>query len=99
MTPPSETWSIKIESFTHEVAGVSKTLLRPMAGQRFPASMQVEGNKSLVKDYPVGSRFKVMVSPMKRPGGAYLFTSWQWDVVLLLEDGSVPPPDRASLVR
>src|ERR1700753_565900 len=72
MTPPSETTSLKIESFTHAAAGGSKTLLRPMAGQRFPTNMLVEGNKSLIKDYPVGSRFKVMVSPMKRAGGGHV---------------------------
>ena len=49
--------------------------------------MLVEGNKSLVTDYPVGSRFKVQVALTDRPGGGqYLFSSWQWDVVVRAPD-------------
>ena len=61
--------------------------LRPAPGQKFPPSLFVEGNKSLVRDYPVGTRFKIQVKLMKRPSGAeYLFSSWQWDAPLLAAD-------------
>lgn len=58
--------------------------LRPVSGQRFPASLLIEGNKSLAEDYPVGTRFKIQAALMKRPSGAeYLFSSWQWDVKII----------------
>ena len=91
MTPPENHQQVEIESF--EIPGATgaagtgshgKVGLRPVRGQKFPASLLLEGNKSLVQDYPVGTRFKVQAALMNRPNGAqYLFTSWQWDVKIL----------------
>ena len=89
MIPPKMSQTIDIESFEGKrVQGAAApVLLRPVAGQAFPPTMLVEGNKSLVTDYPVGSRFKVQVAPADRPGGGqYLFSSWQWDVVVRAPD-------------
>jgi hypothetical protein len=42
----------------------------------------------LLKDYPVGTRFKVQVSLAKRASGEdYLFSSWQWDARVLSPPG------------
>jgi hypothetical protein len=81
MALPDDHEAIEVESY--QKAG--KVQVRPVAGQKFPASLQVEGNKSLVEDYAVGTRFKVQVSKMARPtgGGEFLFSSWQWDVKVL----------------
>ena len=80
MIPPVDHQSIEIESFSADGA----VLLRPVADQKFPTRLRVEGNKSLVTDYPVGTRFKAQVSLMRRdPGGQYLHSSWQWDVKVL----------------
>ena len=85
MKLPTDHQTVEVESFentTPERGG--KVLLRPIKGQKFPVSMLLEGNKSLVQDYPVGTRFRVQVSPMARPGGKpYLFSSWQWDAQVL----------------
>jgi hypothetical protein len=86
MTPPDDHQSVEIESF--ELPGGTRpggrVGLRPVSGQKFPDSLLLEGNKSLVEDYPVGTRFKVQASLMKRPNGAeYLFSSWQWDVKII----------------
>jgi hypothetical protein len=83
MTPPNDHQAVEIESF--EIPGTLKRIgLRPVSGQKFPDSLLIEGNKSLAEDYPVGTRFKVQATLMKRASGAeYLFSSWQWDVKIL----------------
>jgi hypothetical protein len=83
MVLPDDHEAIEVESF--QKAG--KIAVRPVAGQKFPVSLLVEGNKSLVADYAVGTRFKVQVSQQDREGGAgqFLFSSWQWDVKVLTE--------------
>jgi hypothetical protein len=86
MIPPLNRTPVKIESF--EIRGAAgeraKVSLRPLRGQKFAASLIVEGNKSLIEDYPIGTRFRVQAALMRRPSGAqYLFTSWQWDVQTL----------------
>ena len=86
MTPPVDHEPVEIESFE-----ISSTLspgqrigLRPVSGQKFPASLLIEGNKSLAEDYALGTRFKVQATLMKRENGTeYLFSSWQWDVKIL----------------
>jgi len=86
MTPPVDHQPVEIESF--EIPGTlspgKRIGLRPVSGQKFPDSLPIEGNKSLAEDYPVGTRFKVQATLMKRANGAeYLFSSWQWDVKIL----------------
>lgn len=78
-----QTYRVEIESFT--LPQGNAVGLRPTRGQRFPARLLVEGNKSLAKDYPVGTRFRVQAAPMKRPDGTeHLYSSWQWDVQIVL---------------
>jgi len=82
MVLPDDHQTVEVESFEGPARdGLrAKILVRPVKDQKFPSSLLLEGNKSLVEDYPVGTRFKVQVALMKRPSGAqYLFTSWQWD--------------------
>lgn len=82
MKLPDDHQSIEVESFADARRG--RVFLRPLKDQKFSTDLLLEGNRSLVEDYPVGTRFKVQVSLMKRPGGEeYLFTSWQWDAQVL----------------
>ena len=86
MVLPDDHQTVEVESFEGPVKDglQAKVHLRPVLGQKFPSSLLLEGNKSLVEDYPVGTRFKVQAALMKRPtGGQYLFTSWQWDTRVL----------------
>jgi hypothetical protein len=87
MTLPDSHELVEVESFQIPSAGPSgKVYLRPVRGQKFPASLLIEGNKSLAVDYPIGTRFKVQAALMDRAtGGKYLFSSWQWDVKVLTE--------------
>ena len=83
MLLPDTHQAIEVESF--QKAG--KIQIRPVPGQKFPVSLLVEGNRSLVADYAVGTRFKAQVALMDRTSGdgQYLFSSWQWDVKVLTE--------------
>jgi len=86
MRLPDDHQTIEVESFEDLEKPVhrGRVFLRPVNDQKFPTSLLLEGNRSLVQDYPVGTRFKVQASLMKRPGGEeYLFTSWQWDAQVL----------------
>lgn len=72
-----------IESFElPTIGGYDRGLgLRALRGQKFAPSLAIEGNKSLAKDYPAGTQFRIQAALLKRSSGQdYLFTSWQWDV-------------------
>ena len=93
MRLPDDHQTIEVESFEdlEKAARPGKVCLRPVEDQKFPTTLLLEGNRSLVQDYPVGTRFKVQASLMKRPSGEqYLFTSWQWDAQV------VSQPDPAT---
>jgi hypothetical protein len=86
MALPDTHESVEVESFRDvDKAGIEgKVQLRPVKGQKFPTTLLLEGNKSLIADYPVGTRFKVQVVLTQRPtGGQFLFSSWQWDTKVL----------------
>lgn len=89
MKLPNDHRIIEAESFVAEDGErKGQVVLRPVEGQRFPYSLLLEGNKALLKDYPVGTRFKVQVSLAKRASGEdYLFSSWQWDARVLSPPG------------
>lgn len=93
MALPKEYHSCDIESF--EVADTNgrhgKIHLRPLPGQRFEVDLFVEGGRSLVRDYPVGTQFRVNVTLTDRLGGGqFLYTSWRWREVVLWR------PDKAA---
>jgi hypothetical protein len=53
--------------------------VRPIDGQGYSTALQVECSRSLVRDYPVGTRFKLRVKLTDREGGGeYLYSSWRW---------------------
>jgi hypothetical protein len=87
MIPPKEYRSVEVESFEvkRRSGAANPVQLRPVAGQAFGTDLLVEGSKSLIQDYPVGTRFKVQATLTDRPngGGQFLYTSWQWDVQVL----------------
>jgi hypothetical protein len=83
-----QTYPVEIESF--RLPDGNAIGLRPASGQRFSSRMLVEGNKSLAKDYPVGTRFRVQAAPVKRlDGSEHLYSSWQWDVQVILRAQSL----------
>ena len=86
MLLPDDRQPVEVESFELPgAAGVrARIALRPVPGQKIPVNLLLEGNKSLAEDYPVGTRFKVQATLMRRANGVqYLFSSWQWDVKIV----------------
>jgi hypothetical protein len=58
--------------------------VRPVGGQGYSTGLQVECSRSLVRDYPVGTRFRLRVTLTDREGsGAYLYSSWRWQFEVL----------------
>lgn len=58
--------------------------IRPIAGQLFLPSLQVECAKELSENYPVGTRFKLKVKLTDRDGsGDYLYSYFNWPVEVL----------------
>jgi hypothetical protein len=58
--------------------------IRPVAGQGYSTNLQVECSKSLVRNYPVGTRFRLRVKLTDREGGGeYLYSSWRWSFEVL----------------
>ncbi len=84
MQPSVDHQSVEIESFQEPERSGGKILLRPLRDQKFSHALRLEGNKSLIADYPVGTRFRVQAALTSRPGGGdYLYTHWQWDMKVL----------------
>lgn len=50
--------------------------VRPVAGQGFPTDMHVSCSRSLKRDYPPGTRFRLLAKPSQREdGGEYLYAN------------------------
>ena len=53
--------------------------IRPVLGEVFSPTLQVECAKSLTENYPVGTRFKLKVKLTDREGGGeYLYSYFGW---------------------
>lgn len=61
-----------------------KVHVRPLPGQRFPPSLRVECSKKLSRDYPPGTRFRILAKLTDREGGGeFLYSSWRWEYEVL----------------
>lgn len=61
-----------------------KIHIRPVAGHKYPSTLQVECSKKLSKDYPVGTKFILTAKLTDREdGGEYLYSyfGWKYEVV------------------
>ena len=77
---------VLVESFIPQSASGKhgKVHVRPVAGYKYPATLQVECAKKLSEDYPVGTRFILTAKLTDREnGGEYLYSrfSWKYEVV------------------
>lgn len=60
--------------------------IRPRPGQGFPTTMHVECSKSLSRNYPVGTVFRIRAKITDREGSGdflYSYFGWKYDVVEL----------------
>lgn len=60
--------------------------IRPCPDQGFPTTMHVECSKSLSRNYPVGTIFRIKAKLTDREGSGdflYSYFGWKYDVVKL----------------
>lgn len=78
-------WVI-VESFvTNDPSGRRGAVhIRPVAPGKYPTHMYVECSKSLSRDYPVGTRFRLKAKLTDREGGTkylYSYHGWKAEVI------------------
>ena len=73
-------FSIVVESYRSSTAGPHGYLhVHPVKGERFPTTLRVECSKRLVKDYPIGTRFRIKAKFTDRLGeGEFLYSYYGW---------------------
>ena len=74
---------VLVESYApHSTAGLHGPIhIRPVAGQGLAVTLQVECAKSLSRDYPVGTKFRLRAKLTDREdGGEYLYSYHGWRV-------------------
>lgn len=60
--------------------------IRPVAGGKYSSRLQVECSKSLSRNYPVGTKFRLRVKLTDREGGGeYLYNYHGWPYVVVSE--------------
>jgi hypothetical protein len=58
--------------------------VRPVPGQIFPTHLFVEWSRELVRNYPVGTRFRIRAKLTDKEGGGeflYSYFGWPFDVL------------------
>lgn len=87
MAKPHEPYQMVIvESFLPaSTAGLHGAVhIRPVAGQGLPTDLHVECAKSLSKNFPPGTRFRLRAKLTDREdGGKYLYSYHGWSVEVL----------------
>jgi hypothetical protein len=86
---PSAPWSpyrqIIIETYHDRPRGDRGTVrARPIKGQFYPPTMNVECSRDMRRSFPVGTRFRIFAKETSKEGGPpFLYThhSWPYEVV------------------
>lgn len=79
---------VLVESYRPEsTAGLHGSVhIRPCPDQGVPTTMHVECSKSLVRNYPLGTIFRIRAKLTNREGSGdflYSYFGWKYDVVKL----------------
>lgn len=72
---------IEVESFIPGKTGAAH--IRPVEGGPFPTHLRVECSKSLSRNYPVGTRFRIRGKLTDMMGTPFIYSSWQWKYEVL----------------
>ena len=72
---------IEVESFIPGKSGAAH--IRPVAGGPYPTDLRVECSKSLSRNYPVGTRFRIKAKLTDMKGKPFLYSSFQWKYEVL----------------
>lgn len=78
--PWSEYQQVIVETYAALKPGNnSRVHVRPVAGQPFPTTMDVECSRSMRKLYPFGTRFRIYAKETNRGGGRpFLYSHFDW---------------------
>jgi hypothetical protein len=83
--PGSKYKQVVIETYYEVKAGKkSRIHARPIEGQEFSTSMDVECSRQMRTKYPIGTRFRLRAKVTDREGGKpflYSHHGWPWEVV------------------
>ena len=76
---------ILVESFVSLERGHRyEVAVRPLPGQQYPSDLLVECSMKLRRDYPVGTIFRIFVTPKQKLGcrpHLYSYRGWPFEVV------------------
>ncbi len=83
----SEYTQIVVETYSGRKPGKSSLIhARPVAGQIYPPSMDVECSRPMRKNHPVGTKFRIYVKETDREGGKpFLYTYYRWSYEVVEE--------------
>lgn len=74
-----------VETYEGSQHGRGKAIhVRPVEGEVFPVNMDVECSRSMRKNHPVGTRFRIYAKETSREGGKpflYSHLNWPYEVV------------------
>jgi len=86
----SSDWSeykiVVVETYSAVKTGKSSRIhVRPIRGESYPTTMDVECCRTMRKMYPIGTRFRIYAKETCREGGKpflYSHYSWPYEVVI-----------------
>lgn len=85
--PPIDPYEdVIVESYIPDRKGGQHGLvhIRPVPGGKYPTTLNVECAKSLSRDYPVGTRFKLRAKLVEKDtGGDFLYSYFGWKAEVL----------------
>eukprot|EP00873_Tetraselmis_striata_P040192 jgi/Tetstr1/460456/TSEL_005715.t1 len=78
--PWSQYQQVIVETYAATKSGKSSKIhVRPIPGQLFPTTMDVECSRSMRTAHPVGTRFRIHVKETCREGGKpFLYSHFNW---------------------
>ena len=78
--PWSQYQQLIVETYYAKKSGKTSTVhVRPIEGQAFPTTMDVECSRSMRKEYPIGTRFRIYARETDREGGKpFLYSHFDW---------------------
>lgn len=76
----SEYKEVVVETYAGRKPGKSSLIhVRPIGGQPFPSTMDVECSRSMRKNHPVGTKFRIRAKLIDREGGKpFLYSRFDW---------------------
>lgn len=71
---------VVVETYEARKPGKSSLIhVRPIKDQPFPTAMDVECSRSMRKNYPVGTKFRIWAKVTDREGGKpFLYSHFDW---------------------